>query len=97
MNAERAEKDRLKQDIELLSTELERARQLHLSTYKELQSAESTMSQMVYPEETNTVVRTPKQVLERGESTPSGGETMSVVAAARKRGRTLTAASITGR
>ena len=34
---------------------------------------------------------------ERGESTPSGGETMSVVAAARKRGRTLTAASITGR
>lgn len=77
LNAERAEKDRLKQDIELLSTELERARQLHLSTYKELQNAESTMSQMMYPVPPGTVVRTPKQVLERGGSTPKAGtETM---------------------
>ena len=69
LNSERSEKQRLKEDIDLLSAELERARQLHLATYQELQSAETTMSKMVYPDEPETLVRTPKQVLDR--STPA--------------------------
>ncbi|QDZ22265.1 EF-hand domain-containing protein [Chloropicon primus] len=67
LNSERSEKQRLKEDIDMLSKELDRARQLHLQTYKDLQTAETTMSNMVYPEEPGTLIKTPKQVLARRE------------------------------
>ena len=46
LNAERAEKARLKQDVETYSKELEHARNLHLATYQQLQSAEATIAKL---------------------------------------------------
>lgn len=66
LNSERSEKEKLKADVELLSKELEHARALHLATFQELKSAETQLSEFVYPQHnTDKVIRTPKQVLDR--------------------------------